>query len=118
MVYQELNLLPHLSVAENIFISSLPRTRTGLIDWKQLYLSAKQSLERLGLRVTEADVKVRLESLSVAQQQIVAIARALRHIRNVFPGNMSVCHHPYACRRTRGSFHMISFQLLNERDAI
>jgi len=77
MVYQELNLLPHLSVAENIFISSLPRTRTGLIDWKQLYLSAKQSLERLGLRVTEADVKVRLESLSVAQQQIVAIARAL-----------------------------------------
>lgn len=77
MVYQELNLLPHLSVAENIFISALPHTRMGTVDWRKLNIIAREALVRLGLEASEADVRQRVGDLSVAQQQIVAIARAL-----------------------------------------
>ncbi|MBX3618600.1 MAG: sugar ABC transporter ATP-binding protein [Rhizobacter sp.] len=76
-VYQEVNLCPNLSVAENIFAGRYPRKgAAGLwrIDWAALNAEAETWLARLNLHI---DVTRRLDSYSVAVQQMVAIARAL-----------------------------------------
>ncbi|MFG3511306.1 sugar ABC transporter ATP-binding protein [Streptomyces bobili] len=72
-VYQEVNLCPNLSVAENIFIGREP-TRMGRIQWKQLRRQAAELVERLGLDI---DVTAPLSSYPLAVQQLVAIVRAL-----------------------------------------
>ena len=76
-VYQEVNLCPNLSVAENIFAGRYPRKRAaGLwrIDWDAMRKRAREFLARLNLDI---DVTRLLASYSVAVQQMVAIARAL-----------------------------------------
>lgn len=72
-VYQEVNLIPALSVAENIALGRQPG-RCGFIRWGAMRRHARQALARLEL---ECDVDAELGSLSVALQQMVAIARAL-----------------------------------------
>ncbi|HEU5080630.1 MAG TPA: sugar ABC transporter ATP-binding protein [Opitutaceae bacterium] len=72
-VYQEVNLIPSLSVAENLCLGRQPG-KLGFIAWRALRRAAKASLARLGLDI---DVDAELGSLSVALQQMVAIARAL-----------------------------------------
>lgn len=73
-VYQEVNLCPNLSVAENIYIGREPR-QFGCIQWKQLNRNAALLLkERMNLDI---DVTLPLHSYSVAIQQLTAIARAL-----------------------------------------
>jgi len=73
-VYQEINLCPNLTVAENILIGREPH-KWGRIDWKAMNAQAHEILERiLGLDI---DVTHTLGSYSVAIQQMVAIARAL-----------------------------------------
>ena len=72
-VYQEVNLCPNLSVAENIFIGREPR-KGGFIDWKTIN---KRSEEILGNLNIELDVTKALENYSIAIQQMVAIARAI-----------------------------------------
>ena len=72
-VYQEVNLCPNLSVAENVFIGRFPM-RGPAIDWKRLQLLAQEALEALNIDV---DVTLPLASYPVAIQQMVAIARAL-----------------------------------------
>lgn len=74
MIYQEVNLHPDLSVAENIFLGRLPHGLLGLVDWQRVYREAKKALELVGL---EVDVHQRLRGLSTSQQQLVAIAKAL-----------------------------------------
>jgi inositol transport system ATP-binding protein len=71
-IYQEFNLLPFLSVAENLYLGREP-TRRGLIDWKQMRADASAVLSSLGLHV---DPLQEVRWLSVAQQQMVEIARA------------------------------------------
>jgi monosaccharide-transporting ATPase len=76
-VYQELNLCPNLSVAENIFAGRYPRhgaRGAWRIDWKRMQARAAELLAGLNLRV---DVTQQLASCPVAVQQMVAIARAL-----------------------------------------
>ncbi len=73
-IYQELNLAPYLSVAENIFIGREPK-RHGLIDWKTVRSRARTILNDMG--VGGVDVARPLEEHSVAVQQMVAIARAM-----------------------------------------
>jgi len=76
-VYQEVNLCPNLSVAENIFAGRYPRRNAaGLwaIDWTRMHREARELLARLNLNV---DVTQTLASYSVAVQQMVAIARSL-----------------------------------------
>lgn len=75
MVHQELKLAPHLSVAENIFLGQLPSTRTGLVDWRHLAQQAVEALAVLGLTM---DVTRTVAQLSVAEMQMVEIAKALR----------------------------------------
>jgi simple sugar transport system ATP-binding protein len=72
-VYQEVNLIPTLSVAENIALGRQPR-RWGLVDWGTVRRHAREALARLEI---VCDVDAELGSLSVALQQMVAIARAL-----------------------------------------
>jgi galactofuranose transport system ATP-binding protein len=72
-VYQEVNLCPNLTVAENILIGREPM-KWGSIDWKAMNVQATQALQRLGIDV---DVTQTLGSCSVAIQQMAAIARAL-----------------------------------------
>lgn len=72
-VYQEVNLCPNLSVAENFFIGREPK-KFGIIDWKAMKLKAKETLDELGINI---DVTLTLDNYSVAIQQMVAIARAV-----------------------------------------
>jgi simple sugar transport system ATP-binding protein len=72
-VYQEVNLCPNLSVAENISIGREPR-RFGHIMWREVRRRAADALERVGVDV---DVRAPLGGQSLAVQQMVAIARAI-----------------------------------------
>ncbi len=72
-VYQEVNLLPNLSVAENLFLGRQPR-RFGLISRKQMHEDTRRILRDYGLRIDPAET---LSNYSVAVQQVVAIARAV-----------------------------------------
>ena len=76
VVHQELNLLPHLSVAENIGIEALPRGRLGLLDRRALRARAHGALTTVGLADLDVDAPVR--SLGIAHRQLVEIARALQ----------------------------------------
>ena len=73
-VHQELNVLDNLTVAENVFLGREPRIARFLIDRKKLNSLTKQYLSKLGLEV-EPDTPLR--ELSIAQQQMVEIAKAL-----------------------------------------
>ena len=72
-VYQEVNLCPNLSVAENIFIGRYPRTFGG-IDWRGMQRQAAELLERMQIRI---DVSMPLAHYPLAIQQMVAISRAM-----------------------------------------
>lgn len=74
VIYQELNLIPHLSVAENIFLGREPRGALGLIDWSRMREEARRWLEEVGAKV---DPSCRVKGMSVGHQQLVEIAKAL-----------------------------------------
>lgn len=76
IIYQELNLVPQLSVAENIFLSSLPMKNPACIDWKRVYSDAQTIIDSLEVDI---NVRSRISSLGIAQQQMVEIAKALNH---------------------------------------
>jgi ABC-type sugar transport system ATPase subunit/ribose/xylose/arabinose/galactoside ABC-type transport system permease subunit len=73
-VYQELNLFLNMTIAENLFIGRENKSKTNLIDWKATRKKAKTILESLGLDI---DPDAEVASLSVANQHLVEIARAL-----------------------------------------
>ena len=72
-VYQEVNLIPHLSVAENICLGRQP-TRFGMIRWGAMAKRAEAALARVDIKL---DVTQPVSSYSIAVQQMIAIARAL-----------------------------------------
>ena len=72
-IYQELSLFPDLNVAENIFVGYQPVAAGRRIDWRKLYKQAEELLNSLGVHL---DLKQKARSLSIAQQQMVEIARA------------------------------------------
>lgn len=74
VVYQELNVVDSLSVAENIFYGRLPKTKLGRVRWQKLYDDTKAVLERIGLDIP---VKRKVGFLSIAQKQMVEIARCI-----------------------------------------
>lgn len=75
IVQQELSGVPHLTVAENIFLGAEP-SRYGFVDFRQLNAQAEKLLKSLGF---DLDPTARMESLSIASQQLVEIAKALSH---------------------------------------
>ena len=72
-VYQEVNLCPNLSVAENLFIGREPMTKFGTINRKAMLSRARELMKKLDIQV---DVTQALENYSIALQQMIAIARA------------------------------------------
>ncbi|HOT50476.1 MAG TPA: sugar ABC transporter ATP-binding protein, partial [Candidatus Hydrogenedentes bacterium] len=75
MIYQEFNLSPYLSVAENIFLGREPRIgKTPFINWSKMYADAREVLGRIRV---EIDVRKPVNECSVAQQQMVEIAKAI-----------------------------------------
>jgi galactofuranose transport system ATP-binding protein len=73
-IYQEVSLIPYLSVTENIFLGRGPKTRMGTIDWKKAHKDSKTILLDMGIDI---DVKKPVNSYSTAIQQMVSIARAI-----------------------------------------
>ncbi|WP_329051507.1 sugar ABC transporter ATP-binding protein [Amycolatopsis sp. NBC_01488] len=73
-IYQEVNLVPLMSIAGNVFLGREPRTRTGLVDWAKMYADARELLKGYGI---DDDVKRPLHTLGVGAQQMVALARAV-----------------------------------------
>jgi inositol transport system ATP-binding protein len=73
-IYHELSLVPTLTVAENIFIGRAPTGPLGLVSWKKMVEDSRQIIGRVGLTI---DPRTPVSVLSVAEQQLVEIARAL-----------------------------------------
>jgi ribose transport system ATP-binding protein len=75
VIAQELNLVPHLSVAENVFLGAAPTRLPGVIDWRRLRADTTALLADLGM---DLDAGTPVHQLSLAQRQMVEIAKALR----------------------------------------
>jgi ABC-type sugar transport system ATPase subunit len=73
-IYQERNLVPYLSVGENILLGEVPTDRLGLVRWNELYARAGEILRGLNLAL---DARAVVADLSPAEQQAVEIAKAL-----------------------------------------
>src|SRR5919202_310930 len=74
VVHQEPRLFPDLSIAENVFLGHQPTTRLGRIDWSSMRNTAARLFDELGVSIA-VDAPVR--GLSMADQQLVEIAKAL-----------------------------------------
>lgn len=75
IIHQELNMMNHLTVAQNIYIGREPM-KCGFIDDKKMEADAKELFKRIGVRI---DPSVKLGSLTVGRQQMVEIAKAVSH---------------------------------------
>jgi len=73
-VYQDPELAPDLSIAENIFMNTLPIKRSGLVNWSKLYEDSKRLIEDLGIERSPRDL---VKGLGVAERQFIQIARAI-----------------------------------------
>lgn len=74
LIHQEQSLVPEMSVAENIFLGSLPKKWGNRVDWKTLHRDSTEILDRLKCSFSSKDM---VSDLSIAKKQMVEIARAL-----------------------------------------
>ncbi len=74
IVYQELSLIPSMTIGENVLLGRWPTTRGGTVEWRRLYRNAQVHLDRLGL---DLDPRDGLNGLGMAERQLVEIAKAL-----------------------------------------
>lgn len=75
VIYQERQLMPAMTVMENMFIGELPKTKLGFFDRRKLYSQAKEIIDYFGLPI---DPEEKLGNLNVAYQQMVEIMKAYR----------------------------------------
>jgi ribose transport system ATP-binding protein len=80
IVYQELSLVPTLSVAENIVLGRWPVSWWGTIDWRSIHEHAAENLARIGLDI---DPKATIADLGMADRQLVEVAKALSESANI-----------------------------------
>ncbi len=73
-VFQEINLVPTLSVVENFFLGELKRNKIGLVDWKAMVYETKEALRKIDF---ELDPKKLVADINIAEKQMVEIARAV-----------------------------------------
>ena len=103
VIHQELSLAPHLSAEENIFLGHFPRTAFGTLNRRQMALETKSLLDRLEIKV---DPKIPVGRLSIAQQQMIEIAKAIS-----FDAKVLILDEPTAVldnERTETLFGLIS----------
>ena len=74
VVYQEIALIPEFTVGENIFLEKFPVNSLGIVNWKKLYNDCNNLLKKIGFNL---NVKEKVVNLSISEQQIVEIARAI-----------------------------------------
>ncbi|MCB7128713.1 MAG: sugar ABC transporter ATP-binding protein, partial [Candidatus Brocadiales bacterium] len=74
VIYQEFNLVPELSVAENVFLGREPRSAMGFVEHRRMNKEVDALLETLG---TAIKARTKVSTLGVAQQQLVEIAKSL-----------------------------------------
>lgn len=74
IIYQDLSLFPNLTVAENISVNQMLESNQQAVNWKSVHKEAKKALEEIG---EDIDLNERVENLSMANKQIIAISRAL-----------------------------------------
>ncbi len=74
IIHQELNLLPERTIAQNIFVGREPVNPFGLVDYKKMVEESKKLLRNVGLHL---DPNILVKKLSIAQQQMIEIAKAL-----------------------------------------
>jgi len=74
VIYQELNLVPEMTVAENMLLGHYPKKKSGLIDFNALYATATKHLEYI---MENIDPHVKVKTLPIAQRQMIEIAKAL-----------------------------------------
>lgn len=103
VIYQDFSLFPNLTVAENIAFGREIGYGKQFISWKEIRETANKALETLGVKL---ELNVQLEKLSVAKQQLVAIARAL-----VFNAKLLVMDEPTASLSTKEVEHL--FTIIN-----
>lgn len=113
-IHQELNVVPTLSVAENIYLGKAYPTRLGLaVHWPQLYARARATLARLG--ITHLDVRRPLSRLSPGDTMLVSIARAFaeeEHEENGASARIYVMDEPTAALSRRES--ELLFEVIHE----
>jgi inositol transport system ATP-binding protein len=80
MIHQELNLMPHMTVAENVWITREPKNRFGFVDHAELYRKTETLFKTLNIDI---DVRVEIQTLSVASRQMVEIAKAVSYNSDV-----------------------------------
>ncbi|KJQ54280.1 multiple monosaccharide ABC transporter ATP-binding protein [Microbacterium sp. SA39] len=99
IIHQELALIPHLSVAENIFLGNERRGRSGLIDWDRANSEASQLMAQVGL---DEDPTAPVSQLGVGKQQLIEIAKALS--KNV---RLLILDEPTAALNDTDSAHLL-----------
>ncbi|MCF0146514.1 MAG: sugar ABC transporter ATP-binding protein, partial [Eubacterium sp.] len=109
VIHQELSLVPYMTVAENIYLGRMPSTRMGFVDDKKLHKDAYTVLETLGLQDI-IDTHVWAGELTVAQQQMVEIARAISKDSRIL-----IMDEPTASLTTREISNLLEF-IENLRD--
>jgi putative multiple sugar transport system ATP-binding protein len=99
IIHQELALIPHLSVAENIFLGNERRGRSGLIDWDRANSEASRLMAEVGL---DEDPTAPVSQLGVGKQQLIEIAKALS--KNV---RLLILDEPTAALNDTDSAHLL-----------
>ena len=74
VIYQDFSIFPNLTVAENIALNSELARNSRIINWKKVFKTAKEAMDKINVKL---DLKEKVENLSVADKQLVAISRAL-----------------------------------------
>ncbi len=74
IIHQELNLIDDLTIGENIFLGREPKSKLGVINWRELYQNSEDLLQELGVKVS---AKTKIRDLSIGIKQMVEIAKAL-----------------------------------------
>jgi len=111
VIYQELNNVTTLSIAENIFFGRLP-AKHGRVLWKQLYENSQKYMDMVGLTMSP---KMKVQYLSIAQQQLVEIAKAISLQAKVIV--MDEPTSALSCKEIEGLFKVVA-RLKSENVAI
>lgn len=74
IVHQEISLCPQISVAENIYMGRLPKTKAGMVDYKKMHRECEELFKNFSAQISP---KAKVMDLSIAEQQIVEIVRSL-----------------------------------------
>jgi ribose transport system ATP-binding protein len=73
-VYQDIFLAPQLTIGENFFLGNLPKNKIGIVDWKKVHRECGENLKKLKIELKSQE---RLSTLTIAQQQMVAIGKSV-----------------------------------------